>query len=250
MKQRILLALLLLLVLVLPLTACSSGGHPNTTARTTTSPLQTTTLPPTTTATTTPSQTMIVQSTTTATQQPNGTLMQLPLETPIFSAPSYDDFFVQLVGQDGVYTIMETTTDTEGNLWGRLKSGIGWVDLTALAEYQPVSVFFAEASMQNDIRYSYAGEPSEYASEIVFRAHEELGKITFSLLAWTESGLAVDQTLSTVERLSVGEMFAAKIVFYGDLTTYGISFTDSAGRLRSYAVSVSGRNGMLILTEY
>ena len=104
--------------------------------------------------------------------------------------------------------------------------------------------------MQNDIRHSYVGEPSEYASEIVFRAREELDEITFSLLAWTENGLTVDQTLYTVEQLSAGEMFAAKIVFYGDMTTYGIAFTDSDGLRHSYAVSVSGRNGMLILTEY
>ena len=45
----------------------------------------------------------------------------------IFDGPSYDYTYVQSVGQDGIYTIVEEAYDSEGNLWGKLKSGLGWV---------------------------------------------------------------------------------------------------------------------------
>ena len=42
----------------------------------------------------------------------------------------------------------------------------------------------------------------------------------------------------------------AGVVFYGDMTTYGISFVDEEGNERYYAVSLSGMNGALVLNEY
>lgn len=47
--------------------------------------------------------------------------------TPIYSKPDSNSSFVQNVGQDGVYTIVEESYDSASNLWGKLKSGLGWV---------------------------------------------------------------------------------------------------------------------------
>ena len=38
--------------------------------------------------------------------------------------------------------------------------------------------------------------------------------------------------------------------FPGDMTTYGISFTDADGAARHYAVSISGKDGSLVCAEY
>ena len=56
----------------------------------------------------------------------------------IFDGPSYDYALVGTVQQRGTYTIVEETWDYEGNLWGRLKSGAGWVDLTPKASSAPI----------------------------------------------------------------------------------------------------------------
>lgn len=45
----------------------------------------------------------------------------------IYKSHDFSSDFVQHIGQDGVYTITEETYDDEGNLWGKLKSGLGWV---------------------------------------------------------------------------------------------------------------------------
>ena len=51
---------------------------------------------------------------------------------PIWDGPGYDYFLIVTVEEAGVYTIVEEEVDAEGNLWGQLKSGIGWIDLTLL----------------------------------------------------------------------------------------------------------------------
>ena len=47
----------------------------------------------------------------------------------IYEGPGYDYCFVDTVRQRGTYTIVEEVRDSEGNLWGRLKSGKGWICL-------------------------------------------------------------------------------------------------------------------------
>ena len=48
----------------------------------------------------------------------------------IYDRPSTNGNFVQYVGENGIYTIVEEAYDSAGNLWGRLKSGLGWVMLS------------------------------------------------------------------------------------------------------------------------
>ena len=51
-------------------------------------------------------------------------------EEPIYSGPGYGYSYVGTVEEAGVYTIVEEKYDGAGDLWGRLKSGVGWVNLT------------------------------------------------------------------------------------------------------------------------
>ena len=49
---------------------------------------------------------------------------------PIYAGPGYGYNYVQTVELAGYYTITEESWDDNGHLWGKLKSGVGWVDLT------------------------------------------------------------------------------------------------------------------------
>ena len=53
---------------------------------------------------------------------------------PIYHGPGYHFAYNTDMSEDGVYTIMEECADEEGHLWGRLKAGTGWVDLTHIRE--------------------------------------------------------------------------------------------------------------------
>ena len=48
---------------------------------------------------------------------------------PIYGGPGYNYSFEGTVEIAALYTIMEERTDSYGNLWGRLKSGAGWIVL-------------------------------------------------------------------------------------------------------------------------
>ena len=52
---------------------------------------------------------------------------QLSASACIYEGPGLDTGFVQNVCITGIYTILEEAFDADGNLWGRLKSGLGWV---------------------------------------------------------------------------------------------------------------------------
>lgn len=181
--------------------------------------------------------------------------LSLDAAVQIFDGPGYDCAFVQAVGQDGVYTIEGEARDGEGNLWGRLRSGVGWVNLSDLrsgaAQQAPVMVFLGDEALLRGGRYeTYTAEESPYAVKLVFRAREPLSRLRLLSLEPRGDSYETAETLYTLETLEPETPLVAEVVYYGDMTVYGVSFTDSAGSERCYAVYLSGRNGSLILEEY
>ena len=55
--------------------------------------------------------------------------VKLLANTPIYKRPDLNSAFVDYVGKAGTYTIVEEALDDNGNLWGKLKSGLGWIPL-------------------------------------------------------------------------------------------------------------------------
>ena len=177
----------------------------------------------------------------------------IPLEvaTPVYSGPSYDWEYAQIVDQDGVYTIVEEAVDEEGNLWGRLKSGVGWVDLTYVrsdrAVNAPLTASFADKALLSGGNYhQFMAGDAEKGVQIAFRAREDLKDVSITSLDL--EGKA-ERTLHTQDALTEEKPLVVQVLFYGDLTAYGISFTDSSGNARNFAVYISGRNGALVLQE-
>ena len=171
---------------------------------------------------------------------------------PIFEGPGYDFVYERSVGRDGVYTIIAVSEDEEGNRWGRLKSGLGWVDLTALtAPLPPVTASFDDGN-STDLEgcHKVIVDDSEYITRLIFRATEPVTDVRFSILDYTGPSYTEYETYCILPALSPGKPLAAAVVFYGDMTAYGISYTDAAGVPRHFAVSISGRNGVLELIEY
>ena len=172
----------------------------------------------------------------------------------IYSGPSYDDALLGTVQEAGTYTIVEETWDTEDNLWGRLKSGAGWIDLTQVRQRlefpEPLSAGYADDRLLHCGAFLHAAPaPDAYAVPVVFRAHETLTDITLWTMELQET-MILSEEIFYLSRLEPDTPFVAELSFPGDMTTYAVCFTDSSGNTHCRCISISGRNGALELYEY
>ena len=169
-------------------------------------------------------------------------------EAMIYAAPGFVHEITALVEEAGAYTIVEEATDRDGNLWGRLKSGLGWVCLTEPA-LAPIHADYAPEDFNG--YHAYWSEETDYITAIGFTPGEKLTDVRFGLLDWFETeSWQMSETLYTIDEMDPYHAFLAQVVFWGDMTTYGITFTDAEGEARHYAVSISGKDGSLVCTEY
>ena len=173
---------------------------------------------------------------------------------PIFEGPGYDYRYKQLVGKDNTYTIVMERLDEDSTLWGKLKSGAGWIDLDWIDRVQtePVIISFADDRLVSSDEYrEYIDDTSRYAEKIAFRANEELTDVHLYSLGYNRYGnYTQDEELYSFRRLREDWPFVAGLSFYGDMTAYGLSFTDASGMEHHYAFYISGRNGSLVAEEY
>ena len=172
-------------------------------------------------------------------------------DQPIYDSPSYDGQYKGTVKEAGVYTIVEEVTDDEGNLWGKLKSGAGWVDLTDIRSFSaPISANFADEALLSGGDYQYvAVENQEYVSKVAFYAYEKLSYVSILATELTEDGFSVGERVYYVDEIMPDKPLVAELSFPGDMSMYIIEFEDESGAGCSYSVYISGRNGMLILDE-
>ena len=169
-------------------------------------------------------------------------------ETMIYAGPAFLSGAVALVEEAGVYTIVEESLDRDGNTWGKLKSGAGWICLTEPA-LAPIYADYAAESF--NAFHAYWSDETDYITAIGFTPAEKLTDVRFGLLDWFETeSWQMSEELYTIEEMDPDHAFLAQVVFWGDMTTYGISFTDADGEVRHFAVSISGKDGSLVCQEY
>lgn len=169
-------------------------------------------------------------------------------ETMIYAGPAFLSGAVAMVEEAGTYTIVEEAQDRDGNTWGRLKSGAGWICLTEPA-LAPIYADYAAESF--NAYHAYWSDETDYITAIGFTPGEKLTNVRFGLLDWFETeSWQMAEELYTMDEIDPDHAFLAQVVFWGDMTTYGISFTDADGETRHFAVSISGKDGSLICQEY
>ena len=169
-------------------------------------------------------------------------------ETMIYAGPAFLSGAVAMVEEAGTYTIVEESLDRDGNTWGRLKSGAGWICLTEPA-LAPIYADYAAESF--NAYHAYWSDETDYITAIGFNPAEKLTNVRFGLLDWFETeSWQMAEELYTMDEIDPDHAFLAQVVFWGDMTTYGISFTDADGAERHFAVSISGKDGSLVCQEY
>lgn len=234
-------------VLALAMAACLLGGCREQPAEPT-APEQSTG------QTTEPTQAPTPEQTTEAPTENYGYLLEIRrADQSVFDGPSYDNTWVGVVEEEGVYTILEEVTDAEGNLWGRLKSGVGWVDLTDIRawdpEKTPISANFADDRLLASGEYEHCvADITEDAIQLAFRLYEPVYDFSLSSLQMTDDGFEVVESYFMLPEMTPERPLVADLVFPGDMSAYGISFRDSDGNGYHYIVTLSGRNGTVELS--
>lgn len=173
----------------------------------------------------------------------------------IYEGPGYDYVFVGTVQLRGTYTIVEEAWDYEGNLWGKLKSGAGWVDLTQIRspEYANalISANYADDNLILHGDYHYCpGDNSEYRIPIAIRAYGKLRNVELCAYDFAGDDFVMGEAFFTLSEMDEDLPLVAELAFPGDMSMYGISFVDEDGVTHTYSISVSGRNGSLVLSEH
>ena len=178
-------------------------------------------------------------------------LQRLYAGDEIYAGPGYDFAVVDGLTEDGTFTIVDQAWDGAGNLWGKLKSGAGWVFLKGEASmiYSPIRVEFAGEELIAKGPYEYVlVDSSLNASEIAIYANETLKNVCF-FQPVHDGGVCVENPLYNLPALTIEKPLVAAVGFYGSNTTYGVSFTDASGMYRCYDISLSGLDGSLVLSE-
>lgn len=112
----------------------------------------------------------------------------------------------------------------------------------------PISAEYAPETF--NAYHIYWTDETDYITSIGFTAAEELTDVTFARLGWEGNSYSEDEVLYTIDIMGPETPFLAQVVYWGDMTTYGISFTDAGGARRYFAVYISGGDGSLVCTEY
>ena len=111
----------------------------------------------------------------------------------------------------------------------------------------PMRAEFATTDMPVD--NFFIAEDSEYISYILFTAEDKVTDVRVYAMDFAEDGFVPAEELYAADTMKQGETLLGGVVFWGDMTTYGMSFTDSSGAVRSYEMTVSGKDGSLIFAE-
>lgn len=170
----------------------------------------------------------------------------------IYDGPGYDYVFVGTVRERGTYTIVEEAVDYEGNLWGKLKSGMGWVDLSEIRspEYANalISANYADDNLILHGDYHYCpGDNSEYRIPIAIRAYGKLRNVELCSFDFVGDDFVMGEAFFTLSEMDEEMPLVAELAFPGDMSMYGIRFVDEDGVTHTYSISISGRNGALEL---
>lgn len=166
-------------------------------------------------------------------------------DQPIYSGPSYDYDYVGIVEVAGAYTIVDECYDEEGNLWGKLKSGAGWINLTEVRigswEQELMTAKYVSNDEYGD--YFFQGSDSEYAVRISFEAQRDV----FYSLHEMDPITGLEGTELSYGVLYAGDVLVAQLEFPGDLSAYIMIVSDDFNTV-SYYVGESGRNGSLVFS--
>ena len=172
----------------------------------------------------------------------------------IYKGSGYDHDPVGKLVDIGTYTIVEESLDAEGIRWGKLKSGIGWIDLDKAAMATGMIPITLEEISKAEYKalncHAHVIEDAPHTRYLLLEAYEPLRDIRFCYMDFAEDGFVPGEEICTLEEMKPGKPLVIGVIFHGDFTTFGLSLTCDGGYKASYRIYESGRNGGIEMQEY
>lgn len=163
-------------------------------------------------------------------------------DQPIYSGPGYQYTYVGDIGIAGIYTIVQETRDSDNNLWGKLKSGIGWVDLNEVRRLDnPITIDYADPDLLASGNFHRCDDHAgAHSTAVAFRAHETLYNVQIFYNTYNyDYDIEDGYDLFYLKKLTPDKPIVAAISF-SDTSVYLISFEDAFGNFYMYEFYESG----------
>lgn len=115
----------------------------------------------------------------------------------------------------------------------------------------PAAITFADDAFLHEGEYLFCrADPSEYSYKIAVFPKNEITNVRFSSLQLGDAFWETDRILYENAFITRDRPLVIEVTFWGDMTTFGLDFTDEYGLERHYLISISGKNGQLYAEEY
>ena len=175
-------------------------------------------------------------------------------DQPIYNGPSYDNYQIGTIEKAGSFTIVQEHMDEEGNLWGKLKSGAGWVDLTQIQKENDTPPLItagipSKALLQSGKYHHFVDDTSEYMVQTAIRVRETVTNVAIYDVVMDYDNEYL-QELFTLDTWQADVPIVVDVTFPGPGALYEIHFTDVNGKRHRYTLSESGRNGDVDISEW
>lgn len=174
---------------------------------------------------------------------------------PIYETPDASKAPIATVKAAAIYTIMEEVRDDIGNVWGRLKSGAGWIIVTELYKEQiegvEIMVDHAPEYMPEGSDYYVCGDDlSQYAAPFVLYTSDTVTDLQIWELKLADYDHEAVKPIGTWAEWNPDTAVVVLGSFPLDFSAYGVFFTDSNGAVHKYRVLESGEDSSPVLRQY
>ena len=93
-------------------------------------------------------------------------------------------------------------------------------------------------------------DESEYRVDVAITATETVTDIQVVSIPMDDMGFRLGAVLGTLDAITPGRPFVVAMAFPGDMPNTALVFTDSDGAVHYCAISMSGKDGSLLLTPF
>ncbi len=170
---------------------------------------------------------------------------------PIYEGPSYDERMLGIVRKPTGYTIVEEAVDYAGTLWGRLKSGAGWIDLDSVRNWDGTihsfSAWFVDVDSADYYEDTELTHLYQYAC---FLPWEHMMDISFRSCHGMDPEGTMSGEVLHIPYMNADNEYIIALTFPHDFSEFLMSFTTADGAEHQYRLVYSLRNGELSCFEH